>query len=115
MITLVAFRDGQFVCLPAGSGLHTILTTAAAQQGFPPRIQFETAGPASIRELVAAGLGVALLAESAALGPGPTVDVHYLDPAPRHPPIGTVRLRDRADTPTVRAWQHHLERTYRSA
>src|SRR5215831_10326826 len=62
---LTAARDETFVCLAADSRLHAILTGAAAAEGLVPRIEFETYGPASIRELVAAGLGVALLARSA--------------------------------------------------
>ncbi len=81
-VTLSAVRDNPFVGLPAGSGLHAILTAAAAEQGFTPRIQFEAPDPASIRRFVAAGLGVALLAESAAYGHGPAIDVHHLKPAP---------------------------------
>lgn len=110
--TLAMFRGEPFVCLPAGSGLHTILTAAAADQGFVPRIQFEAPDPLSIRDLVAAGLGVALLASSAALADGPTVSVHRLDPAPKHPPIGLIRIRERTVNAAVRAWQQHLEHSY---
>jgi len=110
--TLAAFRDEQFVCLPAGSGLHAILTEAAAKCGFEPRIPFQAASPANIRELVAAGLGVALLAESAAQAPGPAIDLHQLKPAPQHPPIGTIHLQKRAETPALRAWRHHLDQTH---
>lgn len=86
--SLAEIRDEPFVCLPEGSGLHGILLAAAS--GFEPRVQFQTHSAASIRELVAAGLGVALLAASAARGPGPAVDVHRLEPAPAHPPIGLI-------------------------
>jgi len=113
--TLTAFRDEPFVCLPVGSGLHTILTVAAAAQGFAPRIQFEAPDPVSIRQLVAAGLGVALLAESAALADGPAITVHRLTPPPKHPPIGLIRVRDRAVHPAARAWQQHLEQSRRGA
>jgi len=98
-----------------GSGLHTTLTVAAADQGFAPRIQFEAPDPVRIRELVAAGLGVALLAESAALADGPAITVHRLTPSPKHPPIGLIRVRDRAVHPAARAWQQHLEQSRRGA
>jgi len=113
--SLGAYRDEQFVCLPPGSGLHTILSTAAAEQGFEPQIPFQASSPTGIRELVAAGLGIALLAESAALSPGPPIDVHHLKPAPQHPPIGSIRLRTRTDTPTLRAWHHQLEQRHSSS
>ena len=108
--TLITVRDEPFVCLPSGSGLHTILTTAAAAAGFTPRVAFQTHSAASIRELVAAGLGVALLAESAARTSGPTITVHDLDPAPQHPPIGMIHTRGRALAPAAcrRAPLSHL-------
>jgi DNA-binding transcriptional LysR family regulator len=98
------------VCLPAGSGLHGILVAAAAAAGFEPRIPFETHSPASICELVAAGLGVALLAGSSARAAGQAIDVHPLQPALAHPPIGLVRRRGRSPGPAARAWAEHLVR-----
>ncbi len=108
-VTLAAFSEEPFVCLPASSGLHAILVAAAGAAGFTPRIQFETYSAASVRELVAAGLGVALLAESAAHAPGPAVQVHRLQPAPEHPPIGVIQARGRTPSPAARAWQQHLD------
>jgi DNA-binding transcriptional LysR family regulator len=108
--SLADVRDQPFVCLSAGSGLRTILTTAAAEHGFVPHVPFEAPDPATIRRFVAAGLGVALLAESAATGAGPDVDVHRLKPAPPHPPIGLIRLRKPPAGPTLRAWVDHLQR-----
>ncbi|KAA9153173.1 LysR family transcriptional regulator [Amycolatopsis acidicola] len=95
-------RGEPFVCLPEGSGLHEILRAAA--RGFEPEIRFQTHSAASIRELVAAGLGVALVAASAARAPGPPVEVHRLDPAPPHPPIGLILLRDKEPGAAARAW-----------
>ncbi len=78
--------------------------------GFEPRIPFETHSPASICELVAAGLGVALLAGSSARAAGRAIDVHPLRPALAHPPIGLVRLRQRPPDPAARAWAGYLVR-----
>lgn len=108
---LADVRDEPFVCLPAGSGLRGILDGAAAAAGFEPRITFETHSPASICELVAAGLGVALLAGSSARAAGQAIDAHPLRPALAHPPVGLVRLRDRPPDPAARAWGEHLVRT----
>lgn len=106
--TLAAARGEPFVCLAADSRLHAILTGAAAAEGFTPRIEFETYSPASIRELVAAGLGVALLARSAAERPGPAIGVCELAHAPEHPPIGLIRSRARPLAPAARAFADHL-------
>ena len=87
-----------------------MLTAAAAAEGFVPRIEFETYSPASMRELVSAGLGVALLARSAAEGPGPAIGVCELARAPEHPPIGLIHARGRPLTPAARAFGDHLAR-----
>lgn len=112
---LADFAGEPFVCLPAGSGLHAILVAAAAAAGFTPRIQLETHSPASIRELVAAGLGVALMAESSARAIGPDVHLYRLQPAPPHPPIGLIRVSGRTPSPATRAFQQHLEQDYPAA
>ncbi|NJC74082.1 LysR family transcriptional regulator [Planosporangium thailandense] len=114
-VSLDQLRDEPFVCLAAGSGLHTILLAAAGEAGFEPRVQFETYSPASIRELVAAGLGVALLSTSNARAEGPVVQVHELVRPPRHPPIGMIRGRTRAPKPVTRAWRAHLRQALATA
>jgi DNA-binding transcriptional LysR family regulator len=110
-VALGAAGDEPFVCLPADSRLRAILSAAAAAEGFVPRIEFETYSPASIRDLVSAGLGVALLARSAAEGPGPAIGVCELARAPEHPSIGLIRVRGRPLTPAARAFADHLART----
>lgn len=106
---LAAVRDDPFVCLAPGSGLHAILLDAAAQQRFTPRIGFQAPDPAGIRSFVAAGLGVALLAASAAGGDGPAIDVHRLTPDPPHPPIGLIR-RPGEPAAALAAWLDHVRR-----
>ena len=108
--SLAAARDESFVCLPAGSGLRDILTKAAAAAGFVPRIEFETYSPASIRELVAAGLGVALVAGSAAHAPGPPVEIYPLAHL-SHPAIGLIVLAERPLTPAAAAFRDFLARS----
>ncbi|BCY07679.1 LysR family transcriptional regulator [Actinoplanes sp. L3-i22] len=108
-ITLGELRDEPFVCLGAGSGLRWILDQAARTAGFTAKVQFETHSPQSIRELVAAGLGVALLARSVAeKDQGPAITVRNLHAPPPHPPIGVIHHRDRPLTPAVQACRHVL-------
>ena len=110
-VALAAAGDEPFVCLPPDSRLRAILAAAAAAEGFVPRVEFETYSPASIRELVSAGLGVALLARSAAEGPGPEIGVCELARAPEHPSIGLIHARGRPLTPAARAFADHLAQT----
>ena len=107
-VALTAVAGEPFVCLPADSRLRAILSGAAAAEGFVPRVEFETYSPASIRDLVSAGLGVALLARSAAAGPGPAIGVCELARAPEHPSIGLIHTRKRPLTPAARAFADHL-------
>ncbi|GAA0548930.1 hypothetical protein GCM10010172_33610 [Paractinoplanes ferrugineus] len=104
-VPLDDLRDEPFVCLPAGSGLRSILDEAAP---FPPRVPFETHSPASIRDLVAAGLGVALLAGTAAEAPGAGVVIRQLQPAPAHPEIGVIHHRDHRMSAAARACRSQL-------
>ncbi|MFD0517625.1 LysR family transcriptional regulator [Paractinoplanes durhamensis] len=68
-LPLSELRGEPFICLPPGSGLRAILDDAAHRAGFEPNVPFETHTAASIRELVTAGLGVAILARTAAASP----------------------------------------------
>lgn len=105
---LADLHDCQFVCLPEGSGLRAILVNAAQRAGFTPKVQFEAADPAGIRALVSAGLGVALLAESASTVEGPPIAIFPISNAPQHPPIGMILNRDQPANPALRAFRQHL-------
>ena len=107
-VSLPDLRDDPFVCLPAASGLRRILDAAAAKAGFTPQVPFATHSAASIRDLVSAGLGVALLARSAATRPGPPIAVKVPHPPVPHPPIAIVHRRDRPLTAAARACRAHL-------
>jgi LysR family transcriptional regulator, transcription activator of glutamate synthase operon len=107
-LDLGELRDERFVCLPEDSGLRALLDEAAAGAGFTARVQFETQSPASVRALVAAGLGVALLARSAAEPPGPEVAVRPLRHPPAHPPIGLIHRRDRPLSAAARACRRQI-------
>jgi LysR family transcriptional activator of glutamate synthase operon len=86
----------EFVCLPAGSGLRRILDRAAHEAKTTVVVTTEVATTAQIREFVSAGLGVALLAASAARGPGPEIQVVELDAPVPHPPLAAIRATGRS-------------------
>jgi LysR family transcriptional regulator, transcription activator of glutamate synthase operon len=109
-VRLADLRDEAFVCLPADSGLRALLDAAAHRAGFRPDVRFETHSPGSIRELVNAGLGVALVAQSVAAAPGPPVGVHQPLPAEAHPPIALIRRRDRSLSAAARQLSDELIR-----
>lgn len=76
-----------FTCLGPTSGLRRLLDVMFQPLGRQPRVEFEAQSPAGIRQLVAAGLGTALIARSAATDPGPPVKIHHCQGIPSHPPI----------------------------
>lgn len=110
-VSFVDLQDRPFVSLAIGSGLRTILDDAGRRAGFTPRVDFETHSPASIRELVSAGLGVALLADSAARAPGAPVEIHRVEPEPPYPPIALIRRRGHTLGPAARAFARDLAET----
>jgi LysR family transcriptional regulator, transcription activator of glutamate synthase operon len=87
-VTVEELRAEPFVLFKPGSGLrHTVIQRSLAA-GFTPRILFESGELATIRSLVAEGLGVSVLPRSVAEAPGREVVIVSLDP----PPVRTVLL-----------------------
>ena len=103
-LDLAALRADPFVCLPAGTGLRGLLDRHATAAGFTPHVPFETTSLPRLRDLVAHGLGVALVARSVAEAPGPPVVVHAVAPEPiprpvalmHRPPLGPAAAACRA-------------------
>lgn len=56
-----------------------------------------------LRPLVAAGLGVAILAGTSVDVPGPAIAVRPLRPEPAHPPIAVIHHRERRLSPAAHA------------
>ncbi|WP_410577954.1 LysR family transcriptional regulator [Amycolatopsis sp. lyj-108] len=85
-------KDEEFVLLETGYGLRTITDDLCAAAGFAPKIAFEGQESDTVRGLVAAGLGVALLPR---FGPGSPAGVSEV---PLVPPVGrTIGLAWRRD------------------
>lgn len=85
-LSVADLRDDPFVCLPAGSGLRARLDRLAGDVAI--RVPFETPNLPRLRDLVAHGLGVALVARSVAEAPGPPVVVHPVAPQRVWRPVG---------------------------
>lgn len=95
-----------FVTLEAGYGLRRITDALCAEAGFTPRVTFEGEEAETLRGLVAAGLGVALLPPPAVPRPG----VVELDVVGRRAvrAIGVAWLDGQRDTPPVAAFKRFL-------
>jgi DNA-binding transcriptional LysR family regulator len=73
-----------FVLAEPGSALRETVMAACQDQGFSPVPLLEVGDPATVRHLVGAGLGVALVPASWLDVPGPEVGVAGVEPEPRH-------------------------------
>ncbi|GAA4686804.1 LysR family transcriptional regulator [Streptomyces youssoufiensis] len=95
-----------FVTLEPGYGLRRITDAVCAEAGFTPKVAFEGEEAETLRGLVAAGLGVALLPPPAVPRPG-VVELTVTAPrAVRE--IGVAWLDGHPDTPPVTAFKRFL-------
>ncbi|QKW06627.1 LysR family transcriptional regulator [Streptomyces sp. NA04227] len=105
-VRLAETAEEAFVTLESGYGLRRITDDLCRQAGFRPRIAFEGEEAETLRGLVAAGLGVALLPPPAFPRPG-VVDLAVTAPrAVRQ--IGVAWLDGHPDTVPVAAFKRFL-------
>jgi DNA-binding transcriptional LysR family regulator len=105
-VRLAEAADETFVTLEPGYGLRRITDDLCAAAGFTPRVAFEGEEAETLRGLVAAGLGVALLPPPAVARPG-VVELTVTAPrAVRE--IGVAWLDGHPDTPPVAAFKRFL-------
>lgn len=105
-VRLAEAADDHFVTLEPGYGMRRILESLCAQAGFTPRVAFEGEEAETIRGLVAAGLGVALLPPATVPRPGVRELAVTAPRAVRE--IGVAWLAGRPDTPPVAAFKSFL-------
>ncbi|MER7680057.1 MULTISPECIES: LysR family transcriptional regulator [unclassified Streptomyces] len=105
-VRLAEAADETFVTLEPGYGMRRLTDDLCREAGFRPRIAFEGEEAETLRGLVAAGLGVALLPPPAVARPG-VVELTVTAPrAVRE--IGVAWLDGHPDTPPVAAFKKFL-------
>lgn len=105
-VRVAELASEEFVLLEQGYGVRTLTDELCAAAGFTPRIAFEGQESDTVRGLVAAGLGVALLPR---FGPGTPAGVAEVPLEPR--PYRTIGLVWRAEepmTPAVAGFRDHV-------
>ncbi|HEY3469050.1 MAG TPA: LysR family transcriptional regulator [Amycolatopsis sp.] len=105
-VRVAELAEEEFVLLEQGYGVRTLTDELCAAAGFTPRIAFEGQESDTVRGLVAAGLGVALLPR---FGPGTPAGVAEVPLSPT--PYRTIGLAWRADepmTPAVMGFREHV-------
>jgi DNA-binding transcriptional LysR family regulator len=105
-IRLAEAAEEAFVTLEPGYGLRRITDDLCAEAGFRPKVAFEGEEAETLRGLVAAGLGVALLPPPAVARPG-VVELTVTAPRAARE-IGVAWLDGHPDTPPVAAFKRFL-------
>ena len=103
-LRLAEVADEQFVGLERGYGLRTTTDAWCRAAGFVPRLAFEGEEIDTVRGLVAAGLGVALLPADPCGEARGVVELEVVDPRPTRT-LGLVWRRDEPATAPVRAFR----------
>ena len=67
-VTLAEIAAYPIVCLPAGTGIRTVLDQACVAGGVRPDIVLQASAPGAVLDLAVRGLGVAVLSESMVAG-----------------------------------------------
>jgi len=99
-IELRQAADETFVALRQGHGLRQVFDQLCAQAGFAPKLAFEGEEHATMRGLVAAGLGIAVLPKAGS-GDHAVVDISLRD-AGAHRHVGAVWQKGRRLAPAPR-------------
>ncbi|MER5448990.1 LysR family transcriptional regulator [Streptomyces sp. NPDC002764] len=105
-VRLAEAAEEVFVTLEPGYGLRRITDDLCQEAGFKPRVAFEGEEAETLRGLVAAGLGVALLPPPAFPRPG-VVELTVTAPRAARE-IGVAWLDGHPDTPPVAAFKKFL-------
>jgi len=105
-VRLAEAADEVFVCMEPGYGLRRIADALCAEAGFAPKVAFEGEEAETLRGLVAAGLGVALLPAPETVRAG---TVQLAVTAPRaFRTIGLAWLPNRPETTPVRLFREFV-------
>ena len=84
VISLADVRGRPFILAEPGTALRASVVAATQAAGFSPLPLFEVGDPATVRFLVRAGLGIAVVPASWLERPGPVVGAADLRDPPRH-------------------------------
>ena len=80
-VTLADISAYPIVCMPAGTGIRTVLDQACAAQGIRPDIALQASAPGAVADLAIRGLGIAILSESMAASYDAQLKTLVIDPA----------------------------------
>lgn len=106
-VRLAELRDDTFVCLREGYGLRSLTDRFCEQAGFEPRIAFEGEEIATLRSLVAVGLGVAIIPAAGGAGEASPPQLRITEPVCRRS-IALLWEPGRYQPELVGGFRHHI-------
>lgn len=106
-VRLAEVAGEQFVGFQPGYGLRAITEAWCRQAGFTPRLAFEGQDVETVRGLVGAGLGVALLPGAGSRSVPGVVELRVTEPATTRT-VGLVWRRDHPESAPVRAFREFV-------
>lgn len=106
-VRLAELRDDTFVCLREGYGLRTLTDHFCEQAGFTPKIAFEGEEIATLRSLVAVGLGVAIIPAVSSAAESTPPQLRISEPVCRRS-IGLLWEPARYQPELAQAFRHHI-------
>ncbi len=111
-VRLAELRDDTFVCLRQGYGLRTLTDHFCAQAGFAPKIAFEGEEIATLRGLVAVGLGVAIIPAAGSPSESTPPQLRITEPVCRRS-IGLMWEPARYQPELTQQFRHHIIASFR--
>lgn len=112
-VKLAELRDDTFVCLREGYGLRALTDHFCAQAGFTPKIAFEGEEIATLRGLVAVGLGVAIIPAVSSPAESTPPQLRITEPVCRRA-IGLLWEPGRYQPELAQQFRHHIIASFRS-
>ncbi|MDA8282927.1 MAG: LysR family transcriptional regulator [Actinomycetota bacterium] len=111
--TLAGLSAFPLVCMPAGTGVRAVLDQACAAQGLRADIALEASAPATVVDLAARGLGVAVLTESMVASQPERLRAIAIEDI--QVPAVLALVWNKSDSPALRELVHHSRRWLDSA
>ncbi len=110
-VRLAELRDDTFVCLREGYGLRTLTDAFCARAGFAPKTAFEGEEIATLRGLVAVGLGVAIIPAASSPAESAPPQLRITEPICRRS-IGVLWEPGRYQPELAQRFRHHIISTF---
>jgi hypothetical protein len=109
-VTLADITAYPLVCLPAGTGIRTVLDQACAAQGIRPDIALQASAPGAVADLARRGLGIAILSESMAASHDPQLKSMVIDDI--QTPAVLALIWAETDSPALRELLRHSRQAF---